>query len=63
MLMPKGKGKDTSGEAVKGIRTVIEVGEQNNAEIEILGGLSAGDQVIIPSPPVTENNNQQGRRR
>jgi HlyD family secretion protein len=63
MLMPKGKGKDTpGGEAVKGIRTLIEVGEQNNAEIEILGGLSAGDQVIVPSPTVPETGQPERRR-
>jgi len=67
MLMPKDKGKDkgkgTSGdETVKGIRTTIEVGEQNNAEIEILGGLNAGDQVIIPSPPVPETKQPERRR-
>ena len=63
MLMPKGKGKDTTGsEAVKGIRTLIEVGEQNNAEIEILSGLNAGDQVIIPSPTVPEAEQPQRRR-
>lgn len=63
MLMPKGKGKDTAGsEAVKGIRTLIEVGEQNNAEIEILSGLNAGDQVIIPSPTVPEAEQPQRRR-
>jgi RND family efflux transporter MFP subunit len=63
MLMPKGKGKDTAGsEAVKGIRTLIEVGEQNNAEIEILSGLNAGDQVIIPSPTVPEAGQTERRR-
>ena len=63
MLMLKGKGKDTTGsEAVKGIRTLIEVGEQNNAEIEILSGLNAGDQVIIPSPTVPEAEQPQRRR-
>ena len=63
MLMPKGKGKDTPGdEVVKGIRTLIEVGEQNNAEIEILSGLSAGDQVIVPSLPVTDAKQTERRR-
>lgn len=69
MLMPKGKGKDmtkgkntTEDNAVKGIRTLVEVGEQNNAEIEILSGLNAGDQVIIPSPAVPEGGQPERRR-
>jgi HlyD family secretion protein len=77
MLMPKGKGmnrgtpkgngkvngKGTAEDnAVKGIRTIVEIGEQNNAEIEILSGLNAGDQVIIPSPPVQEGGQPERRR-
>lgn len=62
MLMPKGKEKaPTTNEAVKGIRTLIEVGEQNDKDIEILGGLNAGDQVIIPTV-APEPTGQQQRR-
>lgn len=62
MLIPKGKDKDTpAGEVVKGTRTLVQIGEQNNAEIEILGGLSAGDQVIVPTPPVTDDKQPQRR--
>jgi multidrug efflux pump subunit AcrA (membrane-fusion protein) len=64
MLMPKGKGKDTTGnDVVKGTRTLIEVGEQNDSDIEILSGLNAGDQVIIQieAPPQSGQPQQRGR--
>ena len=65
MLMPKGKEKEKpkDGAEVKGIRTLVEIGDQNESDIEILKGLNAGDQVIIPSEPKPESEQNQGRRR
>lgn len=55
------KGADST-ERAEGVKTPIEVGEQNDMSIEILSGLSEGDEVIIEAPPqVTPG--QFGRRR
>ena len=68
MLMPKGKEKEKekesngNGSAVKGIRTLVEMGEQNDSDIEILKGLEAGDKVIIETEQLPENGNNQQRR-
>lgn len=37
-----------AGEMVEGTRQPIEVGEQNETEVEILSGVSAGDVVLVP---------------
>jgi multidrug efflux pump subunit AcrA (membrane-fusion protein) len=66
MLMPKGKEKangESKDNTMKGIRTVIETGGQNDSEIEILSGLKLGDQVIIEPPKVQEQGQQERRRR
>lgn len=55
------KGADST-ERAEGVKTPVEVGEQNDMSIEILSGLSEGDEVIIEAPPqVTPG--QFGRRR
>ncbi len=55
------KGTDST-ENAEGIKTPVEVGEQNDMSIEILSGLSEGDEVIIEAAPqVTPG--QFGRRR
>jgi multidrug efflux pump subunit AcrA (membrane-fusion protein) len=61
MLAPK--DKDAAGdEAAEGIKTFVQVGEQNDMFIEILGGLNEGDEVIIQSTTL-EIPDQFGRRR
>jgi multidrug efflux pump subunit AcrA (membrane-fusion protein) len=67
MLMPKGKEKESNGNGsvVKGIRTLVDIGEQNDSDIEILKGLNAGDKVIIEAeqPENGQQNGQQQRGR
>jgi multidrug efflux pump subunit AcrA (membrane-fusion protein) len=67
MLMPKGKekekGSDGNGSAVKGIRTLVEIGEANDSDIEILKGLNAGDKVIIQLEQQPEAGQQNGQQR
>lgn len=62
MLIPAGEAKDDAknGE-IKGTKTPIEVGEQNDTDIAILGGLKAGDQVLVQAP--AQQSGQFGRRR
>jgi len=46
-----------------GIKTFIEVGETNDIDIEILGGLNEGDQVLLPNAPRVESGQSNQRRR
>lgn len=46
MMAPKKKAGG-NGSAVEGIKTNVEVGEQNDMFIEILSGLEAGDEVFV----------------
>ena len=63
MLAPKGEGRDSAGNgSAEGTKTYVEVGEQNDMQIEILSGLSEGDQVFVEAPPELTNG-QFGRRR
>jgi len=65
MLAPKGDKSDAAkGNAVEGIKTLIEAGEQNDVDIEILGGLSEGDQVFVQgAPPGIPGQSNRRRRR
>ena len=63
MLAPKGEGRDSAKNgSAEGTKTYVEVGEQNDMQIEILSGLSEGDQVFVEAPPELTNG-QFGRRR
>lgn len=64
MLMPKDKEKSKSEDnTIKGIRTLVKIGDQNQSDIEILGGVNVGDKVIIPqAEPKPEEQNSQRRR-
>ncbi len=64
MLLPREKSKQSSENGtLNGIRTLVEIGDQNDSEIEILSGLNAGDKVIIQSEPKPENGSNQSERR
>ena len=55
MLVPDGKTDEiANGGSVEGIKTVIEVGEQSDTDLEILSGLKEGDQVLIQAPSLPE---------
>jgi len=63
MLAQKGNEADPSKSAnAQGVKTFVEVGEQNDMEIEILGGLTEGDRVFVESAPQPVSE-QFGRRR
>jgi hypothetical protein len=56
MLVPEGKADDASKNGgVEGVKTVIEVGEQSDIDLEILSGLKEGDQVLIQAPSLGED--------
>ena len=62
MLAPKGeKGDAAKGKAGEGIKTLIEVGEQNDTDIEILSGLNVGDEVLVQAAAPAQAGS--GRRR
>lgn len=64
MLVPKEKRRHSSENGtLNGIRTLVEIGDQNDSEIEILSGLNAGDKVIIQSESKPENGSNQSERR
>ncbi len=67
MLVPDGKTKDAGNNGnIKGIKTVIEVGEQSDTDLEILSGLSEKDQVLVLAPALPGGVAQfggRGRRR
>jgi HlyD family secretion protein len=44
-----GDASDADSESGKGVKTLVEVGEQNDMSIEILSGLSEGDRVLAQS--------------
>ncbi len=62
MLAPEGGKNDAVKGDAEGVRTFIEVGEQNDVDIEILGGLSEGDRVLVQDAP-QERTGQSDRRR
>ena len=64
MLIPEGKEKDAGKNGdVKGVKTVIEVGEQSDTDLEILNGLGEGDQVLVQAPSIPEGFEFGGRGR
>ena len=64
MLLSEGEAKDADENgAVKGVKKSIGVGEQNDTDIEILSGLSAGDQVIVQAPAQADPGQFGGGRR
>ena len=67
MLVPDEKAKDAGKNGdVKGVKTVIEVGEQSDTDLEILSGLSERDQVLVLAPALADGVAQfsgRGRRR
>jgi len=50
------------GGEVTGVKTTIEVGEQSDLEIEILSGLSEGNQVLVQAPALQEGAAEFGGR-
>ena len=63
MLVPDGEESDAAkSNAIEGVKTFIEVGEQNDLDIEVLGGLSEGDRVLVPEAS-QERDSQSDRRR
>ncbi len=64
MLIPdeeaKNAGKNNGD--VKGVKTLIEVGEQSDVDIEILSGLSGGNQVLVQAPTLPGGTAQFGGR-
>jgi HlyD family secretion protein len=63
MLAQNGKKSEPAKTgSAEGVKTYVEVGEQNDMSIEILSGLSEGDQVFVEAPP-EPTNGQFGRRR
>ena len=56
MLVPDGKTDDAGKNGgVEGVKTIIEVGEQSDADLEILSGLKERDQVLIQAPSLAES--------
>jgi RND family efflux transporter MFP subunit len=63
MLAKNGKESESAKNgSSEGTKTYVEVGEQNDMQIEILSGLSEGDQVFVEAPTEPEPG-QFGRRR
>lgn len=61
MLAQGNKNDSSDNKDAKGEKTSVEVGEQNDMFMEILGGLAEGDEILIPSAaPIASG---QGRRR
>jgi len=55
MLAPDGKEHNAgSNGGVEGVKTIIEVGEQSDTDLEILSGLKEGDQVLVQAPSLAE---------
>jgi len=57
MLVPEDGAKHDN---VEGVKTFIQVGEQSDTDIEILSGLSAGNQVLVQAPALEEGAAQFG---
>ena len=64
MLLPKAEKGDSpkEGETPKGKRTTIEVGQQNETDMEILGGVNAGDRVLVQNAGPAGPGPRPGRR-
>ncbi len=65
MLVSPGKGSDgpTKGHTFRGSKKIVEVGEQNDTDIEILSGLREGDRVLVQTAGPAGGPAQRGRRR
>jgi len=67
MLVPDGKMDDADKNGgVEGVKTIIEVGEQSDTDLEILSGLKEGDQILVQTPSLADGVSpfeSRGRRR
>ena len=64
MLAQSGKeSKPARNGSAEGTKTYVEVGEQNDMQIELLSGLSEGDQVLVDAPEPTPGQFDRRRRR
>jgi RND family efflux transporter MFP subunit len=62
MLVANGdKDAAAKNDPAEGIKTYIEVGDTNDAEIEILSGLHEGDRVLVQGLPPMESEQQRRR--
>jgi multidrug efflux pump subunit AcrA (membrane-fusion protein) len=63
MLVPDDEAKNASKNGnVKSVKTLVEVGEQSDSDIEILSGLSEGNQVLVQAPSLQEGVSPFGGR-
>jgi HlyD family secretion protein len=62
VMLAQNENDSSKNGDTQGIKTFVEVGEQNDMEIEVLDGLAEGDQVLVQAAP-EEPTDQFGRRR